>query len=157
MYWIPAAIFLAHIAEEYRRFPEWATRHFGATSRAWYVYSHLPLVAASIAICGWAQAAPPRTTWPFLATSLQWILATNALFHLGTTIRFREYSPGVVTGLVLFLPATAYLLARTLREDLLSSFQVVMALGSGSIVGALVIASLWLPMNLDWKLRRIRG
>ena len=55
LYWLPLVVFLAHIAEEGPRFPQWATRHFGATSRAFYFYSHLVLVAADTAIC-WLAA-----------------------------------------------------------------------------------------------------
>lgn len=154
MYWIPAVIFLAHVAEEYPRFPEWATRHFGATSRAWYVYSHIVLVAMTVAISARAEAAAPGSTWPMLATSLQWVLATNALFHITTTFLFREYSPGVVTGAVLFLPATAYLFDRTLREGLLTPLQLAAALALGTVVGAAVVVSLWLHIDFDWRLRR---
>ena len=61
MYWLPLLVFMAHVAEEYPRFPAWATRHFGATSKAWYVYAHMGLVAIALAICPWAQHAPPQT------------------------------------------------------------------------------------------------
>ncbi|MBI3071599.1 MAG: HXXEE domain-containing protein, partial [Deltaproteobacteria bacterium] len=120
VYWLPVLAFAAHIAEEYPRFPEWATRHFGATSRAWYVYSHVPLVFFVIAIAAFAEKAPPQSVWPLLATAIQWVLATNAIFHLVTTRLFREYSPGVVTGTLLFLPTTAYVFWRTLDASLLT-------------------------------------
>lgn len=156
MYWIPAVVFVAHVAEEYPRFPEWATRHFGATSRAWYVYSHVVLIAMNVAICASAEGAPARTVWPILATSLQWALATNAVFHIATTFLFKEYSPGVVTGASLFLPATVYVFMRTLREELLTPLQVASAVGLGTILGVAVVASLWLHMDFDWRLRRPR-
>ena len=82
MYWIPALVFLTHVAEEYPRFPEWATRHFGATSPAWYVYSHIVLMAIAVLICARAQDAASETLWPMLATSFQCVLATNAIFHM---------------------------------------------------------------------------
>jgi hypothetical protein len=157
MYWIPALTFLAHVAEEYPRFPEWATRHFGATSRAWYVYSHIPLVAVALwaSIC--ATQAPVRTTWPLLATSIQWVLATNALFHIATTFIFQEYSPGVITAVTLFLPGTVYVFVRTFREGLLTVPQVTLAVAVGTTVGLAAVASLWLHMDLDWRLRRPRA
>jgi hypothetical protein len=157
MYWIPALVFLTHVAEEYPRFPEWATRHFGATSRAWYVYTHILLIAVAVFICARAQDAAPLTLWPLLATSFQWVLATNGIFHILTTLLFREYSPGLFTGAALFLPATAYMFNRTLREELLTPLQVASVLGLGTVVGGAVVASLWLPMDLDWRLRPRRN
>src|SRR5215216_3637028 len=98
MYWLPSVVFLIHVAEEFPSFPAWATRHFGVTSRAWYVYSHIPLIAGIIAVSALAESRP-GTIWPLLATAGQCTLATNGLFHLVTTFLFREYSPGVIGGL----------------------------------------------------------
>jgi hypothetical protein len=154
MYWIPALAFLAHVAEEYPRFPEWATRHFGATSRPWYVYSHIPLIAAAVGASFLASGAPEGTLFPFLATTIQWVLATNAVFHVATTFIFREYSPGVVSAVLLFLPGTAYFFERTVREALLTVPQVALAIAIGTAVGIAVVASLWLPMDFDWRFRR---
>ncbi len=64
-------IFLVHIAEEWRHFPDWATRHFGATSRAWYVYSHIFLIAAISGICAQAASEPTRM-WTIWAVAVQW-------------------------------------------------------------------------------------
>jgi surface polysaccharide O-acyltransferase-like enzyme len=154
MYWIPTVVFLLHVAEEFRSFPAWATRHFGSTSRAWYVYSHIVLITAIVVVSAQAEAAPPRSLWPLLATLGQCTLATNAVFHLVTTFLFREYSPGVVTGVTLFFPATAYLFHRTVGEQRLTGQQLTWALVLGAASGAAVIASLWLPMDFDWCLRR---
>lgn len=154
MYWLPVLAFLVHIAEEYPRFPEWATRHFGATSRAWYVYSHIPLVLLVIVVGAHADDAQARSLWPLVATAIQWVLATNAVFHIVTTLLFREYSPGVVTGTVLFLPATVYVFWRTLQGALLTPFQLMLAIALGTVVGVAVIASLWLRMDFDWLMRR---
>ena len=154
MYWIPTVMLLAHVAEEFPRFPAWATRHFGTTSRAWYVYSHIALIALSVTVSAQAQVLAPRTAWPILALALQWGLAINSLFHITTSVLFREYSPGVVTGTVLCLAATAYLFHHALVVDLLTISQVVSAVALGTVFSAAAIASLWLRMDFDWKFRR---
>ena len=59
MFWIPPLLFVLHMLEELPRFPAWATRHFGATSLPWYVYSHGVLVATCGSIGWWANASPP--------------------------------------------------------------------------------------------------
>jgi hypothetical protein len=153
-YWLPSAVFLAHMVEEFPTFPAWATRHFGVTTRPFYVYSHIPLTATLLGI-SFAATRDAGTTWQLLATASQWVLFTNALFHIATTVLFREYSPGVVTGIALFLPSTVYLLNRTWSEHLLTGEQLCSAVLLGTVVGALVVASLWLNLGFDWRLARV--
>jgi Protein of unknown function with HXXEE motif len=154
VYWLSTVIFLAHIAEEFPRFPAWATRHFGATSRAWYVYSHVALVAIAVIISAHAEATAPRTAWPMLSAAFQWALATNALFHITTSVLFREYSPGLISGALLSLPGTLYLFSHALAAQLLTRPQLAMALGLGTVACAAAVGSLWLRMDFDWRLRR---
>ena len=153
MYWVPTLVFLVHIAEELPRFPAWATRHFAATSRPWYVYSHVVLIALVVTISAQAEAAEPRTLWPLIAVVVQWALGVNVLFHIVTTVLFKEYSPGLVTGVLVCIPATAYVSRSVVADQLLTTSQLGWAAGLGIIVNLVVIASLWLPMDLDWKLR----
>lgn len=143
-------IFVMHIAEEWRGFPGWATRHFGATSRAWFVYSHMVLVAATVVIC-WMATETSSRTWTIWAVAVQWGFFTNAIFHVVTWRLFREYSPGVITALVLFVPATVWQLS-TVSLD---SSGLAIAILLGSVMGGLAVASLWLDFNVDWKFRRI--
>src|SRR3990167_3785471 len=117
-YWLPLIVFIPHMIEEYPRFPAWATRHFGATSRAWYVYSHILLVAIAVPVCLWAGDASSQGWGRIVGTALMITLAMNGVFHVVTTFLFREYSPGVLTGILLFFPATGYMLLLTVRESL---------------------------------------
>ena len=58
------------------------------------------LYAIGAAVIGWR--------WPAVALSSPALLAINGLFfHLGGSIVTWSFSPGVVTGLALFLPAAA--------------------------------------------------
>lgn len=156
MYWLPLILFVAHMIEEYPRFPAWASRHFGATSKAWYIYSHILLVALIMGAAWWAQTSPPRSLAPLLVAAIMFSLAGNALFHIVTTVLFREYSPGVVTGSLLFLPAAAWYFDQVQQTENLTASQTIDAVWIGLVVQAAVVASLWLPMDLDWRLRRTR-
>ena len=156
MYWLPLIVFLPHMLEEYSRFPAWATKHFGATCKAWYVYSHVVLVAVALPVCLWAENASPQTWGRILATALMITLAINGVFHVVTTFLFREYSPGVVTGTLLFFPATGYLLFLTARDSLLTTTQISVAVVIGAVVQIAVIASLYLRMDIDWRFQRSR-
>ena len=81
-------------------------------------------------------------------------LALNGALHVVTTCLFREYSPGVVTGTLLFFPATGYLLFLTARDSLVTTTQTGMAVVIGAVVQVAVIASLNLRMDIDWRFCR---
>lgn len=154
LHWITAASFVLHVGEELPRFPAWATKRFGATSTPWFVYSHIPLVAAVVATSAWASDADARSTPVVLAMTTQWVLFTNGVFHLASTAVFDEYSPGVVTGTLIYFPATAYLFHRALETERITRGQTWAAIAAGTAISAAVVASLYLELDLDWSLRR---
>lgn len=49
----------------------------------------------------------------------------NALQHLFYTLYFRQYAPGVITSVVLYLPIVGYLTARAIEENLVPVAYVV--------------------------------
>ena len=56
-----------------------------------------------------------------LVLGMQAILLVNAFIpHLATTIRFRMYSPGVITAVLITLPFSFYLFWRAFEENILS-------------------------------------
>lgn len=157
MFWLPLIVFLAHMAEELPRFPAWASRHFGYTSLPWYVYSHVLLVAIGISVGWWAAGSDSQGWAMIMGMALMFTLLLNGLFHLITTIMFREYSPGVITGMGLFVPATAYMLVRVYEEALLLPEQIGVAFIIGAVLQFLVIWSLYLPMHIDWRFRMVKS
>jgi hypothetical protein len=140
-------VFAIHMVEEIPRFPAWATKHFGATSNAWYTYSHTLLVAFIVPVCAWSATGSPMLRILWVATACS--LACNALFHVVTTWWFREYSPGVVTGVVALLPGAALVL----QHSRLASTQLAVAAALGILSQVAVIASLWLKLDIGWDLR----
>jgi hypothetical protein len=65
-----------------------------------------------------------------LILGIQMVLAFNAFVpHIFTTIRFRLYSPGVVSALLITLPFSFYLFRRALTENLLTWVQFWILLG----------------------------
>lgn len=146
---ITPIVFLIHVAEEWRHFPDWATRHFGATSRAWYVYSHIVLIGAVSGICAQAANAPTRS-WAIWAVAAQWGLFTNAIFHVATWRLLGEYSPGLFSAVLLFVPVTMW----QLGVVPLGGVDLATAISLGTVGGGLAVASLWLNMNIGWDFRR---
>lgn len=150
IYWIPTIAFLLHVCEEFGRFPSWASRHFARTSTPWYVYSHIILVVIFVCTSWLASTASADSIWPLGAITLQWIIGFNAIFHIVVTIWYREYSPGVVTGCAIVLPATWIVFNRTT----LSTGEMGGTLIIGLVVSLIVIASLWVDFGIDWRGRR---
>jgi Protein of unknown function with HXXEE motif len=63
----------------------------------------------------------------------------NAVFHVGTTIAYREYSPGVVTS-VLMVPLWRRLTGAALTEHRLSEREVIACALVAGVVHAAVVA-----------------
>ncbi|MGB9429377.1 MAG: HXXEE domain-containing protein [Gammaproteobacteria bacterium] len=108
VFWLPGICAVLHIFEEF----VWPGRFL-----AWY-RGYQPEIAASItprfAVVGNAillvatlvlGAMGPTwrrglSLWLILAA----LLAANAVFHIRGTLRTRQYSPGILTGALLYLP-----------------------------------------------------
>src|SRR5512144_1865403 len=65
-----------------------------------------------------------------IVLEIQAILLFNAFIpHIASTIRFRMYSPGVVTAILITLPFSLYLFRRALTENMLTWTQFWILLG----------------------------
>ena len=65
-----------------------------------------------------------------IVLGMQAMLLFNAFVpHIATTIRFRLYSPGVVTAMLIMLPFSFYLFRRAFDENILGWTQFWMLLG----------------------------
>jgi hypothetical protein len=61
---------------------------------------------------------------------MQAILLFNAFVpHVATTVRFRLYSPGVVTAVLLIIPFSFYLFRRAFHENILNGNQLLILFG----------------------------
>ncbi|MFV8051943.1 HXXEE domain-containing protein [Mycobacterium sp. 48b] len=104
-----------HVAEELPRFPDWASRHFGGTfSTRFFIVSHATTLLPAITAAGLMPARNPRSelgNW--LATSTAAGMLANAIFHAATTLRWREYSPGVISAVTLIGPTATQTLMLT--------------------------------------------
>jgi hypothetical protein len=152
IYALPALLFLLHVAEELTGgFPAWATVHFGTTTTPWFVYSHIPLITALLVVAWRASRPDASPAATLLAVATQWGTTWNGVFHLATTLLFREYSPGVITAVLLFVPALIVVARRASRDDRLTPRQQALAAALGFGGNALAVGSLWLEMSWTWS------
>ena len=139
---VPAA-YLVHVAEEAPGFVGWTRRHgsreYGRSDFALINGAGLALTLAATRLVSRRPTRP--IVFLYFAHVLTQQAVFNAAFHLGTTIAYREYSPGVLTATLAF-PALWWRLTRLARsEGLLSRAGAVGAAAIGGAVHAKAVAS----------------
>ena len=126
---LPMATVL-HVLEEWPRFPRWA-RLFASPrySDREYVITHVFAVAFAFgsAVLLWALPAG-WLVFLFFAFVFGPGVFCNALFHAAAAAWTRTYCPGVVTGLLVYLPLSILLAVLVVREALITPSTLLLAL-----------------------------
>jgi hypothetical protein len=101
--WLLVASYAAHIVEEWLGgFPEWLGLIAGAPiPRDAFIVINAVGMAGMIAI---SRAATRRESLGWLAIAVSTLLFVNGLLHLLGSIVTGTYSPGLFTGVILYLP-----------------------------------------------------
>jgi hypothetical protein len=138
---LPVALAL-HVAEEAPDFAAWARRNTwtGYTQRDFVTINASGLVVTAL---GTWLVTRTRRRAPFLAwhtAVLSQQTLWNPVFHAGTTVAYREYSPGLVTALALFPATWAALTAAAIREGRISRRAVAVSAVAGAGVHAAAVA-----------------
>ena len=123
-----------HVAEEAPGFSSWARRNTwaGYRDRDFAVINASGLAMTALADIAVRRA--PRLYGAWYAGIVSQQLLWNPVFHLGTTIAYREYSPGLITALALFPPLWWRETRRALRSGRLSRRGVALAAVVGGAV-----------------------
>jgi hypothetical protein len=132
--WLPVAAVFAHLLEEfvwpggfaewYRQYPPGHTTHVSTRF----------LVIVNVAFVGLALLPPQLGPYPrgyAIWITVAAIAAANAVFHIVAVIRTHKYSPGVVTGVVLYLPLLFVGGAYLMRRELVSTGTLIEAIVVG--------------------------
>jgi hypothetical protein len=151
--WILAAplLFVLHEAEEYRTMLPWIRGHESIIPAA--IRSYIPQDPAFIAFAGviflvaflvagfWAiRSKPLSAAWTILAI-LYAARLENAVLHTIESIVFLQYTPGVLTAVLIVLPVTMFVLWQMLRLELIRrSWLVGIALAGFAVQSLAVIA-----------------
>jgi Protein of unknown function with HXXEE motif len=135
--WAFPAAYVAHVAEEAPGFTAWARRnaseHYTQTD---FIRNNALGFVSTIA----ATAAITRSERRALGLAYYTLVLTqqavfNALFPMGTTLAYREYSPGAVTSM-LMLPLWWRRTRAALAEDRLGRRDVIACIVLAGIVHA---------------------
>jgi hypothetical protein len=131
-------VFILHVLEESSGFVSWFNSLVprGITPGSFRAVNAVALViTAGVAIL--VAARPGPAAGLLLAAWVGFLMLANALLHLVATAAHGLYSPGVVTGTLLYLPYGALLLRAVVRE---------LGLKAGVVAGTAAVASV--PMLL---------
>ena len=132
--WLVPIFFALHNLEEAPFMEGWSKRiplkiHPTVTTRQ-FLIAVTSLTVAGFILTYIALEHLQNVTGYLLVLGIQAILLFNAFIpHIGSTIRFRMYSPGVITAIVITLPFSFYLFRRAITENIISSNQFWILLG----------------------------
>jgi hypothetical protein len=131
--WLVPIFFALHNLEEAPFMESWSKRlplkiHPTVSTRQFAIaVTFLTLAGFLVTYFGVEYLA--NQTGYLIILGIQAILLFNAFIpHITSTIRFRMYSPGVVTAILITIPFSYYLFRRALSEDIFNWNQFLMLL-----------------------------
>jgi len=129
--WLPLGAVALHLVEEFAwpgGFGDWYRRYrperASSVTTAFLFWINALFVAMALLVVVLGESRRGVAFWLVVAS----IGAANGLFHLWATYRARVYSPGVVTGLVVYLPLAVYGFAHFASNGLASRGTMLQAL-----------------------------
>lgn len=131
--WIAVAAYSAHILEEFTYdWKSWVTDVLGVTVD-WPSFYITNAAVVVLGICC-AEIGWQLPEFSLIYPSLMIINAT--FFHVGPTIFYRRFSPGTITGLILFLPIAGWIYYGAVQDEILTTRALVMSTIGGLLVMA---------------------
>src|SRR5262249_27195722 len=136
--WLFPLTYLAHVTEEYwGGFYRWIARIVGGTLTAEQFLSLNTIfwivMTAAIAVAFWSRAGD------WLVIALGAVVLINGSAHVIGSVLTRSYSPGAISGLLLWIPLGAFTLRRAWRN--LPHARVIAGMLLGVVLHALVVLS----------------
>lgn len=141
-------IYMVHQIEEHLwpgGFRQYANAHVFRSGR-----DDWPVDEGGVALVNIAWVWLPIALAAIFPDALRWVglgwvglTFVNALSHIGTTVRFRGYNPGLVTSILLFLPFTVWALSR----GTLSGAEIAAVLVAGVLLHLPVAALFVVPFR----------
>jgi hypothetical protein len=139
----PGAIFLfcllyaLHMVEEFTLgFVEWGDRYFGSFDWTQNLIGNFMFFVVLTSACYLYYRNQTRHLWVGMSCAM-WILA-NAFLHISASILGGEYSPGVVTATVLYIPGGLYFLTNWARKGLVTRQNLALSFVVGAMLFMLI-------------------
>jgi hypothetical protein len=126
--WLLVAAYLAHVGEEYfGGLPQWLAMIFGGELS---VETFLVINALGLAVMIAAARLSTRSeSYGWLTIGIATVVLVNGLLHLLGSVFTGTYSPGLITGIVLYVPLGQLALLRAWQQTGESFFSKGVAAG----------------------------
>lgn len=137
--WIATAFYAAHVLEEYTYdWKNWATKTINLPVQ-WSDFYITNCIVITFGICcaavGW-QLPEFSLIYPALQI-------VNALaLHILPTVRYRKFSPGLITAVVLFLPIALLIYIGAAQDGVLTASSLIISAIGGMVIMAYPIVML---------------
>ncbi len=126
-----------HMAEEFPfGFVEWGDRYFGNFDWTQNLIGNFMFFVCLASACYLYYRNSTKYLWVGMSGAM-WILS-NAFLHISATILSREYSPGVVTATVIYIPGGLYFLIKWARKGLLTWKNIILSFIVGGMLFILI-------------------
>lgn len=140
-------VFILHVLEELPSFVTWFNSLVPrGINQGLFLTVNGVALAITVALTLLVAASPDPVSGLLLAAWVGFLFIANGLLHLVGTIAHERYSPGVVTGAILYLPYGVLLLQRIVRD---------LALKPGVVIGIATLGGI--PMLVHGYLIVFRG
>lgn len=127
------AFYAIHMVEEFSfGFVGWADRYFGGFDWTQNIIGNTIFFACLLMACYAYYKNPVKYLWLGIA-GVMWILS-NAFIHISSVILGGEYSPGVVTATVIYVPGGLYFLIMWTRNGVLNLKNVSLSFAVGAML-----------------------
>lgn len=112
----PLAYCLHQLDEDAGGFRAWRMRYFADNNRLSVEQVFVILTAVTLSLILWFSLRQSIATANLVLFLLMATQVNNALYHVITSLIFRDYSPGTLTAVVLYLPVNLLIWRQALRE-----------------------------------------
>jgi hypothetical protein len=129
-------VYAIHHAEEhlFLNFRAWRLKYF-PDNNALSTEAILAILVSFGLVYIIIHASVPTKVSAWMA--LTFLMATqvhNAIFHLGATIAFRDFSPGLITAILLYLPVNLLIARSAVKEEWVSPRQLGVIFVAGGVL-----------------------
>jgi hypothetical protein len=137
--WLLPLAYALHILEEwFAGFPEWVALVVGSPlPRTVFVIINAIAMTAMIAAI---RAATAREDYGWMGIAAASILFVNAFAHVLGSVATKSYSPGLISGVVLYLPVAGLVLLRAWSQAQRGAFARGIAVGVAVHAAVFVVA-----------------
>jgi len=130
-------IYVLHMVEEFTLgFVEWADRYFGDFDWTQNLIGNAMFFVILAGACYLYYKNPTKYLWAGMSCAM-WVLA-NSFIHISATILGGQYSPGVVTATMLYIPGGLYFLFKWGAKGLLTWKNIVFSFAVGGMIFMLI-------------------